>query len=57
MLGAAKTGSGKTLAFLVPVLERLYRLNWTKLDGVGALIISPTKELVSHERRKKKNQR
>ncbi|KAH8803124.1 P-loop containing nucleoside triphosphate hydrolase protein [Xylogone sp. PMI_703] len=45
ILGAAKTGSGKTLAFLVPVLEKLYRQKWTELDGLGALIISPTREL------------
>ncbi|TGZ85501.1 DEAD-domain-containing protein [Ascodesmis nigricans] len=47
ILGAAKTGSGKTLAFLVPVLEILYRRKWTPLDGVGALIISPTRELAT----------
>lgn len=45
LLGAAKTGSGKTLAFLVPVLENLYRRRWTELDGLGALILSPTREL------------
>ncbi|XP_029946932.1 probable ATP-dependent RNA helicase DDX10 [Salarias fasciatus] len=45
VLGAAKTGSGKTLAFLIPVLERLYREQWSSLDGLGALIISPTREL------------
>ncbi|MCJ1291137.1 ATP-dependent RNA helicase dbp4 [Xylographa carneopallida] len=45
ILGAAKTGSGKTLAFLVPVLENLYRRRWTELDGLGALILSPTREL------------
>ncbi|TAQ85129.1 hypothetical protein B7494_g6560 [Chlorociboria aeruginascens] len=45
ILGAAKTGSGKTLAFLVPVLENLYRQKWTEFDGLGALIISPTREL------------
>ncbi|XP_019570464.2 putative ATP-dependent RNA helicase DDX10 isoform X2 [Rhinolophus sinicus] len=45
VLGAAKTGSGKTLAFLVPVLEALYRLQWTSTDGLGVLIISPTREL------------
>ncbi|KAL9023621.1 MAG: hypothetical protein Q9196_007087, partial [Gyalolechia fulgens] len=45
ILGAAKTGSGKTLAFLVPVLENLYRKRWTELDGLGALILSPTREL------------
>ena len=45
ILGAAKTGSGKTLAFLIPVLENLYRARWTEFDGVGALILSPTREL------------
>jgi ATP-dependent RNA helicase DDX10/DBP4 len=44
-MGAAKTGSGKTLAFLIPVLEKLYRAQWTEYDGLGALIISPTREL------------
>lgn len=45
VLGAAKTGSGKTLAFLIPVIEKLYREKWTDMDGLGALIISPTREL------------
>ncbi|ANB13878.1 RNA-dependent ATPase HCA4 [Sugiyamaella lignohabitans] len=45
ILGAARTGSGKTLAFLIPVLERLYRQKWNQQDGLGALIISPTREL------------
>lgn len=45
ILGAAKTGSGKTLAFLIPVLENLYRKRWTEYDGLGALILSPTREL------------
>ncbi|EEB07204.1 ATP-dependent RNA helicase Hca4 [Schizosaccharomyces japonicus yFS275] len=45
ILGAAKTGSGKTLAFLIPVIENLYRRKWTPYDGLGALIISPTREL------------
>ncbi|CAG9562302.1 unnamed protein product [Danaus chrysippus] len=45
ILGAAKTGSGKTLAFLVPILELLFCKKWTRLDGVGALVISPTREL------------
>ncbi|KAK0712202.1 P-loop containing nucleoside triphosphate hydrolase protein [Apiosordaria backusii] len=45
ILGAAKTGSGKTLAFLIPVLEKLVQAQWTEYDGLGALIISPTREL------------
>lgn len=46
VLGAARTGSGKTLSFLIPVLEILYRKKWGPQDGLGALIISPTRELV-----------
>lgn len=45
VLGAAKTGSGKTLSFVVPLIERLFRLQWGHLDGLGALVISPTREL------------
>ncbi|KAF3443633.1 hypothetical protein FNV43_RR13323 [Rhamnella rubrinervis] len=45
ILGAAKTGSGKTLAFVIPVLEKLYRERWGPEDGVGCIIISPTREL------------
>lgn len=45
ILGAAKTGSGKTLAFLIPILENLYRKRWTEFDGLGALVLSPTREL------------
>ncbi|GAC94899.1 hypothetical protein PHSY_002472 [Pseudozyma hubeiensis SY62] len=45
VLGAARTGSGKTLAFLIPVLEILYRSKWGPSDGLGALVISPTREL------------
>ena len=43
--GAAKTGSGKTLAFLVPILEKLYSLKWSRDDGAGAVVITPTREL------------
>jgi len=37
--------SGKTLAFLVPLLEKLYRRQYTPSDGPGAIILSPTREL------------
>ena len=30
---------------LFEVLEALYRLQWTSTDGLGVLIISPTREL------------
>ncbi|KIX03132.1 uncharacterized protein Z518_06682 [Rhinocladiella mackenziei CBS 650.93] len=44
----AVTGSGKTLAFLIPVVERLLRLEEPiKKHHVGAIIISPTRELAS----------
>ncbi|OVA06611.1 Helicase [Macleaya cordata] len=45
ILGAAKTGSGKTLAFIVPILEKLYKMRWGPEDGVGSIIITPTREL------------
>ena len=45
VLGAAKTGSGKTVAFLIPMLECLFKHQWTPMDGLGALIITPTREL------------
>ena len=44
-MAASKTGSGKTLSYLIPLIERLYLEKWTVLDGLGALIILPTREL------------
>ncbi len=41
----ARTGSGKTLSYLIPVVEKLYRLRWSAMDGLGALILVPTREL------------
>ena len=41
----AKTGSGKTLAFLIPSLEMLIRTEFSQHQGVGVLIITPTREL------------
>lgn len=45
VLGSAKTGSGKTLAFIIPLLECLHREKWSKNDGLGALVVTPTREL------------
>ncbi|XP_068228436.1 probable ATP-dependent RNA helicase DDX10 [Palaemon carinicauda] len=45
VVAAAKTGSGKTLAFIIPILEKLYDSMWTALDGVGAVVITPAREL------------
>ncbi|KAI9657981.1 MAG: ATP-dependent rRNA helicase spb4 [Bathelium mastoideum] len=44
----AVTGSGKTLAFLIPVIEKLLRLDAPiKKHHIGAIIMSPTRELAS----------
>lgn len=45
LVGAAKTGSGKTLAFLIPIIELLNRVQFTRKQGTGAIVISPTREL------------
>merc|ERR1719160_2053973 len=45
VLAAAKTGSGKTLSFLVPAIDLLYNVKFLPRNGVGALVISPTREL------------
>ena len=40
----AVTGSGKTLAFLIPIIEKLLRLEEPiKKHHVGAIIVSPTR--------------
>ena len=41
----ARTGSGKTLSYLVPLVERLYQERWSAFDGLGGMIIVPTREL------------
>lgn len=45
LVGAAKTGSGKTLSFLIPIIELLTGIEFTRKQGTGAVIISPTREL------------
>jgi ATP-dependent RNA helicase DDX10/DBP4 len=45
IVAAAKTGSGKTLAFIIPLLECLAREKFCNNDGLGALVITPTREL------------
>jgi hypothetical protein len=38
------TGSGKTLAFLIPIIEKLLRVDEPiKKHHVGAIVISPTR--------------
>lgn len=44
----AVTGSGKTLAFVIPILQRLLKRDPPLKDfDVGAVVISPTRELAS----------
>lgn len=45
ILASAKTGSGKTLAFIIPLLECLHKEKWGPEDGLGALVLTPTREL------------
>ena len=45
MVACARTGSGKTLSYLIPVVEKLYKERWTAMDGLGALVLVPTREL------------
>ena len=45
MVVSARTGSGKTLSYLIPVIEKLYRERWGTYDGLGALVLVPTREL------------
>src|ERR1700682_1309439 len=43
LVATAQTGTGKTLAFVLPILHRLEQQ--PKRPGIGALILSPTREL------------
>lgn len=43
VVACSRTGSGKTAAFIIPTLNRLK--NHSKIIGVRALIIVPTREL------------
>jgi ATP-dependent RNA helicase RhlE len=43
LVATAQTGTGKTLAFVLPILHRLEQP--PKRPGIGALILSPTREL------------
>lgn len=42
IIGCAQTGTGKTAAFVVPILHMLAQ---NEIDGIGALVIVPTREL------------
>lgn len=45
MVVRAKTGTGKTAAFSVPTIHKVLEAKQNKVEGVKAVIISPTREL------------
>ncbi|XP_044260230.1 probable ATP-dependent RNA helicase DDX55 homolog [Tribolium madens] len=47
VVAEAVTGSGKTLAFLIPLLQILKQRDKWKRQEIGALIVSPTRELAT----------
>ena len=47
LIGAAETGSGKTLAFLIPLIEVLKKNKYSSGSGIGAIVISPTRDLAA----------
>ena len=42
-----RTGSGKTLAFLVPIVDMLAKAQFKGRNGLGAVVITPTRELAA----------
>ena len=46
LMVASRTGSGKTLVYAITMVEKLYREKWVSWDGVGGVVIVPTRELV-----------
>jgi ATP-dependent RNA helicase RhlE len=50
VIGCAETGTGKTAAYLLPILDRLlrsHRAPETLTRGIRALVLAPTRELVT----------
>jgi ATP-dependent RNA helicase DDX10/DBP4 len=45
VLVSSRTGSGKTLAYLIPLIEKLYRNRFIPMDGLGAVVVVPVREL------------
>ncbi|MDE6279940.1 MAG: DEAD/DEAH box helicase [Paramuribaculum sp.] len=44
LIAVAQTGTGKTAAYLLPVIDRLYRLPQPE-DSVNCIVMAPTREL------------
>lgn len=42
----APTGAGKTLAYIIPIVDLLLRANFRQRNGLGAVIVAPTREIV-----------
>ncbi|MFM2483077.1 DEAD/DEAH box helicase [Celerinatantimonas sp. YJH-8] len=45
LIASSKTGSGKTLAYLVPLMQRLFRVRALSRRDPRAVILTPTREL------------
>ncbi len=45
VMAASRTGSGKTLSYLIPLIEKLYRNKIMPMDGLGAIVLVPVREL------------
>lgn len=45
IMAASRTGSGKTLAYLIPLIQKLYRNKFIPMDGLGAIVIVPVRQL------------
>ena len=44
LIAVAQTGTGKTAAYLLPVIDRLYRLPEPE-ESVNCIVMAPTREL------------
>jgi ATP-dependent RNA helicase RhlE len=45
VLGCAQTGTGKTAAFALPIIQLLFQQRSTRVRGIRALVLTPTREL------------
>ena len=45
LMVSSETGSGKTLCFIIPIINNLFSINWSKIDTTGGYVICPMREL------------